>query len=162
MNKTLIICLIAIVIVLLIFNQINSVPIDIVDRYRKEMQRDLNVDLNFYRYVNGISDERLRLIKETEFILEGSIKDNSIKYSSYEKYTSNHYIFAGDPTEKEIIITTPISETTIKTTINLWWLRNSAPSGVLPGIITFFPDRTEMVTFERKNEINDSMGNIDR
>lgn len=154
MKKTLILFFfIAIVIVLsILFIRDNLISTDIADKYRKEMSRDLSVDLGFYRSIYGISDERLRLIKETEFILEGSIKDNSIKYSSYEKYTSNHYIFAGDPTEKEIIIIIPISETTDKTTINLWWLRNSAPFGALPGTITFFPDRTEIVTFERKTK----------
>ncbi len=128
---------------------------EIDDRYSKELGRDLYLDLKFYYDTYGMGDERLREIVEIDFALEGSAKTKSIKYSSYERSMSYHYIFARDPTAREIIIITPISETSNITTINLWWLKNSAPFGVLPGSITFYPDRTEIATFEEKVKLNE-------
>ncbi|RKY37975.1 MAG: hypothetical protein DRP72_02620, partial [Candidatus Omnitrophota bacterium] len=89
-----------------------------------------------------------------EILSDGTAID-SVKYSSQEAYPERPktiYIFAKDPTAKEILTIAPSSDTETKTTINLWWLKNSAPLGVLPGSISFEDKKAQIIPISVEEE----------
>ncbi|RKY38611.1 MAG: hypothetical protein DRP72_01480, partial [Candidatus Omnitrophota bacterium] len=127
------------------------------EKYSGQLGSNFYKDLSSYCQDYGIKDIHLREIKEIKFLPEGTVKIlsdgtaiDSVKYSSQEAYPERPktiYIFAKDPTAKEILTIAPSSDTQTKTTINLWWLKNSAPFGILPGSMMLNPEKNLLVRY---------------
>ena len=122
--------------------------------YEKKFGRDFDVDFSFYQGIYGIENSLMRETKKIDFSLQG-VKDfeagiDTVNSSSREKPASYIYTFTKDITVKEIMTESPISKLADKTSVNMWWIRNSALFGVLPQSITFKEGEIEIREYKDK------------